>query len=83
MCVDCMNQFHDGSGFKPRPATLVHHVVPVTERPDIALDIDNLRSLCDPCHNRRHPEKGGQGTKRQHPAAAARMRIIKIRGTDE
>jgi 5-methylcytosine-specific restriction endonuclease McrA len=28
----------------------VHHVIPLEERPDLALDQDNLRSLCVRCH---------------------------------
>lgn len=37
-------------------ATTVHHVV---ERRDGGRDVaSNLRSVCKPCHNRVHPEKG-------------------------
>jgi 5-methylcytosine-specific restriction enzyme A len=32
-------------------ATEVHHKVPVLERPDLGLDLDNLESLCGPCHD--------------------------------
>lgn len=75
-CCDCMERY-EATGEKPRAATLVHHVIPRSERPDLELDIDNLRSLCGICHNRRHPEKGGQGkaAPKRHPA---RMRVIKI-----
>ena len=31
----------------------VDHIEPVTKRPDLALAIDNLRTLCRKCHNRR------------------------------
>lgn len=31
----------------------VDHVIPLRERPDLALVIENLRSLCVPCHRRK------------------------------
>lgn len=77
MCCDCMDRFRAGYGIKPRRATVVHHIQPIEERPDLALTLSNLRSLCEACHNRRHPEKGGKnGGKQAKPAA--RMRVIKI-----
>jgi 5-methylcytosine-specific restriction enzyme A len=33
------------------PANTVDHIIPITERPDLRLDHDNLRSLCATCHN--------------------------------
>jgi hypothetical protein len=36
-----------------RAATLVHHVVPISEGGP-RLDMDGLMSLCVPCHGRRH-----------------------------
>lgn len=76
MCEDCMDRYRSGYGGKPRPATIVHHVIPIEERPDLALDINNLRCLCAACHNERHPEKGGGG--RQDITRRAKMRVIKI-----
>ena len=38
-------------------ATMVHHVKPLEMYPDLALDLDNLVSLCDDCHDKAHPEK--------------------------
>ena len=38
----------------------------------------NLRSLCEACHNRRHPEKGGKSGGGKQAKPAARMRVIKI-----
>jgi 5-methylcytosine-specific restriction endonuclease McrA len=35
----------------------VHHIEHLDKRPDLALDNDNLESLCADCHNREHPEK--------------------------
>lgn len=39
-------------------ANTVHHIESYKERPDLALDTDNLEVICDPCHNKEHPEKG-------------------------
>ena len=38
-------------------ATMVHHKKHLRDFPELGLDIDNLESLCDACHNRAHPEK--------------------------
>lgn len=40
---------HDCDGI----ATEVHHVIPVRQRPDLLLDLDNLMALCKACHARR------------------------------
>lgn len=76
MCTECMKEFEAGDRLRPMRATMVHHVLPITERPDLALDVGNMRSLCDMHHNREHPEKGGQGQREKRPAP--RMRIIKV-----
>ena len=77
MCVECMREFEAGTRRKPRRATMVHHVRPITERPDLALDLNNMESLCDLHHNRAHPEKGGHGAAKKRPEAP-RMRVIKV-----
>jgi 5-methylcytosine-specific restriction endonuclease McrA len=78
-CTECMAEFERGERLHPRRAVMVHHVLPITERPDLALDLSNMRSLCDMHHNREHPEKGGRGnagrTKVEKPA---KMRVIKV-----
>ena len=35
-------------------ATCVHHIKELEDYPELALDEDNLISLCDRCHNLRH-----------------------------
>jgi len=35
------------------PATVMDHMLPREERPDLALDPSNLRGLCASCHNRK------------------------------
>jgi len=79
MCRDCMDLFEAGTGFRPRRAALVHHDIPVEVRPDLAYDLQNLRSLCGPCHNRQHPEKGsGREEEQEAQGIARRMRVIKV-----
>lgn len=75
MCCDCMDKFNARLIDKPNRATMVHHIQPIEERPDLALDLNNLRSLCDECHNRDHPEKG---KKRQQASQPQGIRVIKI-----
>lgn len=47
LCQDCEEQ-----GIT-EPANEVHHLLKVTDRPDLRLDMTNLRSLCGRCHKRR------------------------------
>jgi 5-methylcytosine-specific restriction enzyme A len=39
------------------PANCVHHKKHVKKYPELALDLDNLISLCNSCHDVEHPEK--------------------------
>lgn len=77
MCQACMERFRQGTGIRPRRAQMVHHVIPLEERPDLALDLNNLRSLCYECHNREHPEKGGSRTTPREDTRH-KMRVIKV-----
>lgn len=38
-------------------AQCVHHKEHVRKRPELALTLDNLISLCNSCHDEEHPEK--------------------------
>lgn len=38
-------------------AQCVHHKKHLKDHPELALDINNLKSLCNACHNSVHPEK--------------------------
>lgn len=66
---------------RPHPvwATMVHHIVPLKVAPEKALELDNLMSLCDACHERMHPERHG-GAKDDTPTLAERagVRVAKI-----
>ncbi len=71
-----MDRFRAGYGIKPNRAVMVHHIIPVEERPDLALDLNNLRSLCSECHNREHPEKHKPW--KPAPKCEGRARVIKV-----
>jgi 5-methylcytosine-specific restriction protein A len=38
-------------------ATVVHHIQPVEDRPDLRLEPGNLMPLCRDCHEREHGRK--------------------------
>ncbi|MBR4711509.1 MAG: HNH endonuclease [Clostridia bacterium] len=76
MCQDCMDRLRAGYGIRPNRATMVHHVIPVSERPDLALTLSNLRSLCAECHNREHPEKAAGRKGPEKPGHG--MRVVKV-----
>lgn len=45
-----------------RVATCVHHIKHYEDYPELAFDNKNLESLCNQCHNKKHPEKGNKGS---------------------
>lgn len=53
MCVECRKYG------RHREAVTVHHIKHVDEYPELAYIDSNLESLCNACHNKMHPEKGG------------------------
>ena len=44
LCVDCLD------ADLVRPATEIHHVAKLRDRPDLKFDPTNLRGLCQSCH---------------------------------
>jgi 5-methylcytosine-specific restriction protein A len=38
----------------------VHHLIEPETRPDLALDVNNLRAWCLPCHNAKHDRSTGK-----------------------
>lgn len=78
MCQDCMDKFRAGIIRKPRRATMVHHIIPRSERPDLELVMDNLRSLCFKCHEEHHPEKRTKAKKTDSARPSFSMRVIKV-----
>ena len=79
MCQDCMDKFRAGLIRKPRRAVMVHHIIPRSERPDLELVMDNLRSLCARCHEEHHPEKRSKPKRKTEAGRTGhRMRVIKV-----
>lgn len=79
MCQDCMDRMRAEIGYKPKRATMVHHIIPRSERPDLALVMDNLRSLCSGCHEIRHPERRSKKKRKTlDKIAQHQMRVIKV-----
>lgn len=58
LCEDCLRR-----GIY-RPGEIVHHKIeldPVNiEKPEVALNFDNLELLCRECHAKRHEQSGGR-----------------------
>ena len=71
LCVRCLKRH------KIVPATIVHHLEHLENVPDKALELQNLQSVCDDCHNKAHPEKGRKNVKPK-PAPPGGVRIYKL-----
>lgn len=65
---------------KLTPANIVHHIKPLKEFPELALDPDNLESICASCHNKEHPEKG---RRQREPEKKRKARIVKVEANEE
>jgi len=78
-CQDCLDRFRAGTITRPHRAHMVHHIQPISEHPELSLELDNLRSLCDECHAKRHPEKGSDRKADQDLMTVTnRIRVIKV-----
>ena len=51
---ECQECKRNGKVGKP---DMVHHIKTVKEYPRFALQLNNLETLCNSCHNKEHPEK--------------------------
>ena len=49
---------------KTTPATTVHHILPMEQRPDLKLNSLNLISLCNECHNKMHDRNTNELTEK-------------------
>lgn len=54
-CTKC------GADVSRKGAARSDHILSIEERPDLALDGDNVRTLCTRCDAQGHREKGGRG----------------------
>lgn len=60
LCINCKIQH------RLTPATVADHVIPHKGDPKLFFDLDNLQSLCKPCHDRKTSrEDGGFGNKKR------------------
>lgn len=73
-CQDCRERLKEAakkgiqlSGWQRKiwPAEQVHHIKELREYPSLALDNDNLISLCTRCHNIRHGREPSRFVKRK------------------
>lgn len=79
LCQDCLTRHRVQGHGRVAPAEMVHHIESYQEHPELGLVLENLVSLCDACHAKRHPEKGRHG--QSAPECHARvigMKVIKI-----
>ena len=65
LCQECLKKK------RIKKATEVHHIKPLEDHPELALDLDNLTSLCWRCHEETKHHKAGK----QLPSG---VRIIKV-----
>jgi 5-methylcytosine-specific restriction protein A len=56
-------------------ADTVHHIQPLKDYPHLALEDDNLESVCRRCHAQEHPEKQQRKPEKPQPKG---VRIIRI-----
>jgi 5-methylcytosine-specific restriction enzyme A len=38
----------------------VHHIIPLSERPDLETELNNLQAVCSKCHSSIEPRRGGK-----------------------
>lgn len=50
-------------GERKKPRLNVDHIEELEKRPDLALELSNLRTLCIQCHNRKHGRYVSQAPK--------------------
>lgn len=82
-CQQCVKLMEMGKLFRPHRATMVHHIKPRELFPELELDLDNLVSLCDACHNREHPERGFKPERKEpRPEKQRCIRISNERSMD-
>ena len=64
-CEECRRYGRTDKDGLPVRATVAHHIQHLDEHPELAYDLANGRALCEACHNKMHPEKGGKSARFQ------------------
>lgn len=59
LCEECKRYGRLDKDGLPVRATTAHHIKHRDEFPELQYDLSNGRALCERCHNKAHPEKGG------------------------
>lgn len=59
LCEECRRYGRLDKNGLPVRATTAHHIKPRELYPELQYDLKNGRALCEKCHNKAHPEKGG------------------------
>jgi 5-methylcytosine-specific restriction endonuclease McrA len=59
LCEECKRYGRLDRNGLPVRATTAHHIKHRDEYPELQYDVSNGRALCEKCHNKAHPEKGG------------------------
>ena len=61
LCQRCLKEGRrtvtPGGASFPVMADMVHHIMHLEDHPELALNLDNLVSLCSACHEKEHPER--------------------------
>ena len=60
LCEECRRYGRVDADGLPVAATTAHHIKHLETNPELAYDVSNGRALCEKCHNKAHPEKGGK-----------------------
>lgn len=60
LCEECKRYGRTDKDGLPIRATTAHHIKPRDKYPELQYIISNGRALCESCHNKAHPEKGGR-----------------------
>ncbi len=60
LCEECRRYGRTGRDGLPIRATVAHHIKHREEYPELQYLLSNGRALCESCHNKAHPEKGGK-----------------------
>lgn len=60
LCEICKRYGRRDKDGLPVAATTAHHKKHADKYPELRYVVSNGMALCDGCHNRQHPEKGGK-----------------------
>ena len=57
-CMECGRKFDEDE-------LEIHHIIPVSKRPELILSVSNMHLVCPACHNKLHGRPMGGG--KSHP----------------